>query len=126
METVPGAARRATVSPTARIGVANAFMAIGMLPLALWIGMLVNSLDLLRNGELGLPELMFAGVAGMGAYLFTLVVSGAAATWAALLLRRGPSRPARRFAKSLIAATAAVLLVPWAVVLVLVVARMMG
>ena len=113
------------MSATGRIAVANVLMAIGMLPLALWIAMLVNSLDLLRNGEFGLPELMFTGVAGMGAYLFTLVVSGAAATWAALLLRRGPSVPARRFAKSLIAATAAVLLLPWAVVLTLVVARML-
>lgn len=114
------------MSPTTRISVANVFMAIGMLPLALWVAMLVNSLDLLRNGEFGLPELMFAGVAGMGAYLFTLVVSGAAATWAAVLLRRAPSAPARRFAKTLIAATAAVLLVPWVLVLVLVVARMVG
>jgi len=114
------------VSPSARVGVANAFMALGMLPLAIWIAMLVNSLDLLRSGEFGLPELMFAGVAGMGAYLFTLVVSGAAATWAAVLLRRGPSPRARRFAKALIAVTAAVLLVPWALVLVLVVARMVG
>jgi len=114
------------VTPTARISVANACMAIGMLPLALWVAMLVNSLDLLREGEFGLPELMFAGVAGMGAYLFTLVVSGAAATWAAVLLRRGPSAVARRFAKALIAVTAAVLLVPWAIVLVLVVARMVG
>ena len=113
------------MNPTARITVANVVMAIGMLPLALWIAMLVNSLDLLREGEFGLPELMFAGVAGMGAYLFTLVVSGAAATWAAVLLRRGPSLAARRIAKTLIAATAAVLLVPWAVVLVLVVARML-
>ncbi|HET9471962.1 MAG TPA: hypothetical protein VFO24_12725 [Usitatibacter sp.] len=114
------------MSPTGRISVANGLMVAGMLPLATWVAMLVNSLDLLRNGEFGLPELMFAGVAGMGAYLFTLVVSGAAATWAALLLRRGPSVPARRFAKTLIAATAAVLLVPWVVVLVLVVARMVG
>jgi hypothetical protein len=114
------------MTATARISFANVLMAIGMLPLALWIAMLVSSLDLLRNGEFGLPELMFAGVAGMGAYLFTLVVSGASATWAALLLRRGPSIRARRFAKSLIAVTAAVLLVPWAVVLVLVVARMVG
>lgn len=114
------------MSPSARVGVANAFMALGMLPLAIWIAMLVNSLDLLRSGEFGLPELMFAGVAGMGAYLFTLVVSGAAATWAAVLLRRGPSPRARRFAKALIAVTAAVLLVPWALVLVLVVARMVG
>jgi hypothetical protein len=114
------------VTATARISFANVLMAIGMLPLALWIAMLVSSLDLLRNGEFGLPELMFAGVAGMGAYLFTLVVSGASATWAALLLRRGPSIRARRIAKSLIAVTAAVLLVPWAVVLVLVVARMVG
>ena len=113
------------MNPTARITVANVVVAIGMVPLALWIAMLVNSLDLLREGEFGLPELMFAGVAGMGAYLFTLVVSGAAATWAALLLRRGPSPAARRIAKTLIAVTAAVLLVPWAVVLVLVVARML-
>jgi hypothetical protein len=114
------------VTATARICVANALMAIGMLPLALWVAMLLSSLDALRNGEFGLPELMFAGVAGMGAYLFTLVVSGASATWAAVLLRRAPSPPARRFAKSMIAATAAVLLVPWAVVLWLVVARMIG
>lgn len=111
---------------TTRVTLANVIMAAGMVPLGLWIAMLVNSLDLLREGEFGLPELMFAGVAGMGAYLFTLVVSGAAATWAAVLLRRGPSAAARRFAKALIALTAAVLLVPWAVVLVLVVARMVG
>ena len=114
------------MSPTARISIANVVMAIGMLPLALWIAMLVSSLDLLRNGEFGLPELMFAGVAGMGAYLFTLAVSGASATWAAVLLRRAPSIPARRFAKALIAITGAVLLLPWIVVLVLVVARMAG
>jgi hypothetical protein len=126
MDAIPAARRRGFVTATARISFANVLMAIGMLPLALWIAMLVSSLDLLRNGEFGLPELMFAGVAGMGAYLFTLVVSGASATWAALLLRRGPSIRARRVAKSLIAVTAAVLLVPWAVVLVLVVARMVG
>jgi hypothetical protein len=114
------------VTPTARISIANVLMSIGMLPLALWIAMLVSSLDLLRNGEFGLPELMFAGVAGMGAYLFTLVLSGASATWAAVLLRRGPSIRARRVAKTLIAITGAVLLLPWGVVLVLVVARMVG
>jgi hypothetical protein len=114
------------VTTTARISFANVIMAIGMLPLALWIAMLASSLDLLRSGEFGLPELMFAGVAGMGAYLFTLVISGASATWAALLLRRGPSVSARRLAKALIAVTAAVLLLPWAVVLLLVIARMVG
>ena len=114
------------MTSSGRIAIANVVMAIGILPLAAWVAMLVNALEMLRTGEFGLPELMFAGVAGMVAYLFTLIVSGIGAIWAAALLRGAASVLARRVAKTLIAVTAAVLLAPWIVVLVLVVARMAG
>ena len=105
-----------------KLAVANGLMVAGMAPMMLWLAMLVDALDHLRTGESGLPELMFAGVAGMGAYLFALVVSGAGAIWAGGLLR-GASDLARRVAKILIAVTAGILIMPWGGVLALVVAR---
>ena len=107
-----------------KLAVASSLMGLGMTPMLLWLAMLVAAIDHLRTGEFGLPELMFAGVAGMSAYLATLVVAGAGAIWAALQLR-GATAVARRVAKSLIAITAVILLMPWAVVLALVVARML-
>jgi hypothetical protein len=117
-------ARSAGVKSSTKLTVASSLMAVGMLPMLLWLAMLVAAIDHLRTGEFGLPELMFAGVAGMTAYLVTLVVAGAGAIWAAVQLR-GASRGGRLVAKSLIAITAVILLMPWALVLTLVVARML-
>lgn len=116
-------AGNAQVKSTTKLGIASAVMGLGMAPMMLWLAMLVSAFDHLRTGDFGLSELMFAGVAGMTAYLVTLVVAGAGAIWAAGQLR-GASGAGRGIAKLLIAITAAILLVPWAVVLVLVAARM--
>jgi hypothetical protein len=110
------------VKSSTKIAVANALMGVGILPMLLWFAMLVNAIDHLRSGEFGLPDLMFTGVAGMGAYLFTLVVAGAGAIWAGGIMGSAGER-ARRVAKWLVAVTAAVLILPWGGVLVLVVSR---
>jgi len=102
------------------VAAANAAMALGILPMLAWFGLLVRSVFRVEVGEFDLSDLMFVGVAGMGAYLLTLVVSGLGAIWAAALLR-GASLRARRLARILVALTAVVLLLPWAGVLVLVV-----
>ena len=111
-----------SVKSSTKIAVANALMGVGILPMLLWFAMLVNAIDHLRTGEFGLPDLMFTGVAGMGAYLFTLVVAGAGAIWAGGIMGSAGER-ARRVAKWLVAATAGVLILPWGGVLVLVVSR---
>jgi sorbitol-specific phosphotransferase system component IIC len=113
------------VKGAAKLAIANAVMTLGMAPMVAWFALLAASLDQLRTGDLGLPELMFAGVAGMTAYLFTLLVAGTGAIWAAVLLRR-ESAGARRTAKALVALASAILLLPWMGVLFLVVARMFG
>lgn len=113
------------VRGAAKLAIANAVMALGIAPMAAWFALLAASFDHLRTGDFGLPELMFAGVAGMTAYLFTLAVAGTGAIWAAVLLRREPAG-ARGTAKSLVAVTAAILVLPWVAVLFLVVARMVG
>jgi hypothetical protein len=110
------------MTPEARVLAANVVIVVGLLPTLAWLVMLPLALGTLRSGDFGLPDLMFAGVAGMGAYLFTFLISGAGAVWAAILARTAP-RGARRAAKVLISITAAVLLLPWLAVLVLVAAR---
>jgi hypothetical protein len=104
------------------IAAANAVMAFGVLPMLAWFGLLVRSVFRVEVGEFDLSDLMFVGVAGMGAYLVTLVVAGLGAIWAAALLR-GASVRARRMARILVTLTAVVLLLPWAGVLVLVALR---
>lgn len=106
----------------ARIALANGLMGAGLAPMVLWLAMLANSMSYLRRGEFGLPDLMFAGVAGMGAYLFALLVAGAGAIWAATQVRAAATG-ARRIAKALILLTAAFLLLPWLAVGTLVAAR---
>ena len=110
------------MSLESRALVANVVMGVGLLPSLAWLVMLPLAVGHVRSGDFGLPDLMFAGVAGMGAYLFTFVVSGAGSVWAALLARTAPAG-VRRAAKVLISITAAVLLLPWLAVLVLVAAR---
>ncbi|HSN21707.1 MAG TPA: hypothetical protein VLS49_13580 [Usitatibacter sp.] len=105
-----------------RIAAANAIMALGVLPMLAWFAMLVRSVFRLREGRFDLSDLMFVGVLGMGAYLFTLVVAGAAAIWATGLVS-GASDRARRLARFLVSFTAAVLLVPWGGVIALVLSR---
>lgn len=105
-----------------RMAAANAVMAFGVLPMFVWFGVLVRSVFRLRSGEFDLSDLMLVGVAGMGAYLFTLVVAGAGAIWAANLVRGATDR-ARRVAKVLVSVTAAVLLLPWGGVIALVASR---
>jgi hypothetical protein len=106
-----------------RIAAANAVMAFGILPMLAWFVLLVRSVFRVEVGEFDLSDLMFVGVAGMGAYLVTLVIAGLGAMWAATLLR-GASLRARRLARVLVSVTAAVLLVPWVGVVGLVVLRM--
>jgi len=105
-----------------RIAAANAAMALGVLPMLVWFAMLVRSVFRVETGEFDLSDLMFVGVAGMGAYLITLIVSGAGAIWAGALIRdaKGASR---RIARFLVGLTAAVLLLPWGGVIALVAAR---
>jgi hypothetical protein len=105
-----------------RIAAANTVMAFGILPMLAWLALLVRSVLRAEVGEFDLSDLMFVGVAGMVAYLLTLVVAGVAAIWAAALVR-GASARARRIARILVSITAAVLLLPWAGVLGLVVLR---
>lgn len=105
-----------------KIGTANALMALGVLPMLAWFGILVRSVFRLRDGSFDLSDLMFVGVLGMGAYLFTLVVSGAAAVWATGLVSRASER-GRRVARIMVSVTAAVLVLPWGGVLALVASR---
>ncbi|HXS50914.1 MAG TPA: hypothetical protein VN782_00135 [Usitatibacter sp.] len=104
------------------VAAANAVMVFGILPMLAWLGLLVRSVFRVEVGEFDLSDLMFVGVAGMGAYLVTLVVAGLGAIWAAALLRRASVR-ARRVARVLVSLTAAMLLLPWLGVLVLVALR---
>lgn len=104
------------------IAAANAVMAFGILPMLAWLVLLVRSVFRVEVGEFDLSDLMFVGVAGMGAYLVTLVVAGLGAIWAAALQGRAPVR-ARRLARVLVSVTAGVLLLPWAGVLALVAMR---
>jgi len=106
-----------------RIAAANTVMAFGILPMLAWLVLLVRSVLRVEVGEFDLSDLMFVGVAGMGAYLVTLVIAGLGAIWAAALLR-GASPRARRLARVLVSVTAAVLLLPWVGVLGLVLLRM--
>ena len=101
---------------------ANAVMALGVLPMIAWFAVLVRSVFRLRAGQFDLSDLMFVGVAGMGAYLFTLVVAGAGAIWATGLVDKA-SDAARRLTRVLVSVTAAVLLLPWGGVLALVMSR---
>jgi hypothetical protein len=80
------------VKGSTKLAVASSLMGLGMTPMLLWLAMLVAAIDHLRTGEFGLPELMFAGVAGMSAYLATLVVAGATAR------RHGRRAPRREIA----------------------------
>ncbi len=105
------------------IAAANTVMALGVLPLLAWLGMLVRSVFRVESGRFGLSDLMFVGVAGVCAYLVTFVVAGAGAIWAAVLVRRGSTGRALRLARVLVSVTAAMLLIPWAIVLALVVLR---
>lgn len=105
-----------------RIVAANTVMAVGVLPMLAWLGMLVRSIFRVESGQFDLSDLMFVGVAGMGAYLVTFVVAGAGAIWAAVLVRSSGGR-ARRLARILVSSTAVMLLLPWAIVLALVVLR---
>jgi hypothetical protein len=110
------------VSNGRRIAAANTVMGLGVLPMLVWFGVLVRSVFRLRAGQFDLSDLMFVGVAGMGAYLFTLVVAGAGAIWAGGLVQ-GASDGARRIARFLVGLTAAVLLLPWGGVLALILSR---
>ena len=105
-----------------RIAVANAVMAVGVVPMLAWLAVLVRSVFRVERGEFDLSDLMFVGVAGMGAYLVTLVIAGAGAIWAAALVDDA-SDTARRIARFLVSLTAAVLILPWGGVLALVVLR---
>ena len=93
-----------------KIAAANAAMAIGVLPMLGWLALLVRSVFRLRSGEFDLSDLMFVGVAGIGAI------------WAAGLVRGAEAR-ARRVARVLVSVTAAVLLLPWGGVLALIGSR---
>lgn len=106
----------------AKIGTANAIMAAGVLPMLAWLAILVRSVFRFREGAFDLSDLMFVGVLGMGAYLFTLVVAGAGAVWATGLVRDASER-GRRVARLMVSVTAAVLILPWGGVLALVVSR---
>jgi len=101
---------------------ANTAMALGVLPMLGWLGMLVRSVFRVESGRFGLTDLMFVGVAGVGAYLVTFVVAGAGAIWAAVLVRACTGR-ARRFTRILVSFTAGMLLLPWVIVLALEVMR---
>ena len=104
------------------IAAANTAMALGILPMIVWLGLLVRSVFRVESGKFGLSDLMFVGVAGMGAYLVTFVIAGAGAIWAAVLVRAATGR-ARRLARILVSVTSGVLVLPWLIVLVLVVLR---
>ena len=106
----------------AKIGTANAIMVVGVLPMLAWLVILVRSVFRLREGSFDLSDLMFVGVLGMGAYLFTLLVAGAGAIWATGLVPRASER-GRRVARLMVSVTAAVLILPWGGVLALVVSR---
>lgn len=110
------------MSQARRIAAANALMVLGVLPMLGWFVLLVRSVFRLRTGEFDLSDLMFVGVAGMGAYLFTLVVAGIGAIWTTALVRDAGAR-ARLAARILVSLTAAVLLLPWGGVLALVASR---
>jgi hypothetical protein len=110
------------VSNGSKIGTANAIMALGVLPLLAWFAILIRSVFRLREGAFDLSDLMFVGVVGMGSYLFTLVVAGAAAIWATGLVDKASER-GRRIARLMVSVTAAVLVLPWGGVLALVVSR---
>ncbi len=105
-----------------RIAAANAAMALGVLPMLVWFAVLVRSIFRVEVGQFDLSDLMFVGVAGMGAYLITLVVAGVGAIWAAVLVREATAG-ARLVARFLVSLTAAVLILPWGGVLALVVLR---
>ena len=105
-----------------RIATANVVMVLGVLPMLAWLAVLVRSVFRLREGAFDLSDLMFVGVLGMGAYLFTLVVAGAGAIWATGMVREA-SAAARRVARIMVSVTAAVLVLPWGGVLALVVSR---
>jgi hypothetical protein len=113
------------VNAVTKLKVASALMGVGVVPMMLWFAMLANAVRELRLGEFDLSDVMFTGVAGMLAYLSTLVIAGAGALWAIGLRRAAPERP-RRVARNLMWLTAGVLLVPWLAVLGLLGARMLG
>jgi hypothetical protein len=106
----------------AKIGTANALMALGVLPMLAWFAILVRSVFRLGEGAFDLTDLMFVGVLGMGSYLFTLVVAGAAAIWATGLVSAASER-GRRVARVMVSITAAVLVLPWGGVLALIASR---
>lgn len=110
---------------TTKLKVANALMGLGVVPMVLWFAMLVNAVRALRVGEFELSDMMFTGVMGMGAYLCTLVIAGAGAVWASGL-KSAASEGMWHLTRNLMRLTAAVLLLPWGGVLVLVVSRMIG
>ena len=107
-----------------KLRIASALMGVGVVPMMLWFAMLVNALRALRVGEFDLSDVMFTGVAGMLAYLATLVIGGAGALWS-LGLRRDAPDAQRRLARNLAWLVAAVLAVPWLAVLGLVAMRAM-
>jgi len=113
------------VTRVTRLKVASALMGVGVVPMMLWFAMLVNAVRELRAGEFDLSDVMFAGVAGMLAYLATLVIGGAGALWSLGLRRDAPER-ARRVARNLAWLVAAVLAVPWIAILGLVAMRALG
>lgn len=105
-----------------KLRVASALMGVGVVPMMLWFAMLVNAVRELRAGEFDLSDVMFTGVAGLLAYLSTLVIGGAGALWS-LGLRRDAPDTTRRVGRNLTWLVAAVLAVPWIAVLGLVVMR---
>lgn len=108
-----------------KLKVASAVMGLGVVPMVLWFAMLVNAAREFRAGDFDLSDVMFTGVAGLLAYLSTLVIGGAGALWSLGLRRDAPDGP-RRVARNLAWLVAAVLLVPWLGVLGLMAMRALG
>ena len=110
---------------TTKLKLASTLMGLGVVPMMLWFAMLVNAVRELRAGEFDLSDVMFTGVAGMLAYLATLVIGGAGALWS-LGLRRDVPEGSRRVARNLTWLVAVVLAIPWLAIAGLMVMRALG
>ena len=91
---------------------ANVMMAVGLIPLALWLLFLANAAYYASRGNFGLSDLMITGMFGLIAYVAALLVAGGGALWAGRTMNLQPD-VRHPFTRALVRATGVSLLIPW-------------
>ena len=85
------------MTPKGKLGVANALMVVGIVPLLLGIGWIFSVVAYAKphKGLMGaLDAFLMMGVLFV-TYALALLVSGSSALWSAVVARRNPGMPAR-------------------------------